>query len=228
MKINRLAFPLALTGMVTAGAAFADERFAGLSAGVQLGYVQAQTIHDDPESDCWYWCMNGVRRTDDGGSFGAKVDYNIVNGALLYGVRGELSVTSVDTKVEMVPTDPSYELGTKTKLLGALSGKVGVVSGKLAVYGLVGIAFADADQRYDETDGTGEYFRRSGESTGFFFGVGTEYAISDTASIGVDIGSYRFSEGQPTLLDSGGSPIGEYFPLQDRYMDLKVSYNIKF
>lgn len=218
-------------GVATSGSALANERFEGLTVGVQLGLVQADNKHSDPDGKpqgCWYWCNNDVIKTDVAPSFGLNADYNFVSGALLYGARAELVVTSVDTYTEMTPSDPSYKMGTETSLYGSLAGKIGVASGNLAVFALAGLALADSKQRYDETDGSVQYFRRDGESTGLFFGVGTEYALSDSGSIGFDVGVYRFAKSTPMLLTTGDVQEGRYFPQRDQLIDAKLSYKFKF
>lgn len=230
--MKKTMYGLALvTGLAASGAGVASERFEGLTVGVQLGYAQAANKHDDPTGKpqgCWYWCNNDVRKTDAGASFGLSADYNFVSGALLYGARAELSVASLDTYTEMTPSGPSYKMGTETSLYGSLAGKVGIASGDLAVFVLAGMALADSKQRYDETDGSVQYFRRDGESTGLFLGFGTEYALTDSGSIGVDLGLYRFPKSTPMLLTTGDVQEGRYFPQRDQLIDLKVSYKFKF
>ncbi len=200
--------------------------FAGPYVGVQFGLSQIETRHDDV--DYWYYNARGEAHADTGAQIGIKAGYDLVSGALLAGILGEVQFGKADNYGETRPSDPSYAIGTKVTTLGSVRAKLGVTSGNLAAFATGGFAFSNAKQRYFETDGTDQYFNGKGDRSGYVLGVGALYAVSKNASIGFDISRYQFGTREQLLQHPEGFGEGNRWRLKDKVESATISYNIHF
>ncbi len=221
-----LAAMFIAAGMTAGVANAAGSNFGGLYGGVQLGYGQLDTIHND--LDDWYWDARNASSKDKGALIGLRVGYDIVSGSQIFGVLAEGSITDLDSVKEYYPSEPSYKAGSTIKALGSLRGKYGVVSDKLAVFGTAGLALAKLKHQMQDTDGSLEGFNEDGKSTGFVFGIGASYALSNTASIGVDVSRYQFGSKIHEVKNEDGIPTGYFFTLKDQIDVVSFSYNMRF
>jgi outer membrane immunogenic protein len=226
-------FPLLALSLLTLSSTTyaAESGFEGFYAGAQIGVAEGVSAHTD--NDYWYYDANDSKKTDRSASLGLKLGYDKVNGSVLYGVLAEGSITSINTQKEYSPEDPSYEVGAKINAFGSIRAKLGVASDKLAVYATGGLALADIQHKYNETDGSGQYYDQDGKKVGYVFGLGASYLVTDNSMIGVDVSRYVFGNKKHRLLESDGTPIDYdgYMPTftqDDVINSANVSYSIKF
>ncbi|OWU71304.1 hypothetical protein ATO2_03385 [Roseovarius sp. 22II1-1F6A] len=111
----------------------------------------------------------------DGGIYGLQAGYDYDFGQFVLG--GELAVDG--TSIE---TDSGAEIDSITRL-GA---RAGADLGQTLVYGALGAAQASTD---------------FGTDTGYYFGGGVEYMVTDSVSVGGEVLSHRFDDFDDTGAD---------------------------
>lgn len=203
-----------------------NANFGGYYYGVQAGVGQNTATTTDLD---WWYTGAATPTTSVRPMLGLKFGYDVVNNAQIYGYLVEGSVAAFNSQKEVgTAGDAMFKSGSKVSALGSLRGKWGVVSDKLSVFGTAGLALADIKHKYHETDGSDERFNGKGKSTGYVFGVGAAYALSDKNFIGFDVSRYAFGGKKHELLDSNGDTTNSFFGMKDRFDVISVSYNVKF
>ncbi len=214
-----------------------DSPFAGAYAGVQVGAARVMTKHSDEQS--WYYDYRDFRTEDSGVIGGVHAGYDIVRGNLLAGVEAEVNFGTLDSYAEVAPTDPSYEIGSRTTMLGSIRAKLGVTEGNFAAHVNGGYAFSNTKHNYFETDESDDYFYDKGSRSGWVLGFGADYAVSSNSSLGVAFSHYQFGTKDHVLLDSAGvlnecSWSNEaadglcHFPMRDKFETVTVKYSYRF
>lgn len=224
MKKSILALSLLALSSTTYAA---EPGFEGFYAGAQIGVAEGVSAHTD--NDFWYFDVKDSEASDGAASAGLKLGYDKVNDSVLYGVLAEGSITSINTQKELTPGEPSYSVGSKINAFGSIRAKLGVTSDKLAAYVTGGLALADIQHKFNETDGSGQYYDQEGKEVGYVFGLGASYLVTDNSMIGVDVSRYVFGSKTHELLGCGeGGPCGSTFTQDDVINSVNVSYSIKF
>jgi len=197
------ALALASTGT----AAYAEDGqsyFGGFYLGAQVSGARLTDKHSDHQY--WYDGVHNAGYSKTKAQFGVRGGYDFTSGSLLAGVLGEVNFGKVSTFREISPSDPSYAIGTRIKMLGSVRARAGIASGRLALTANGGIAFNDNKQAYRETDGTGEYYNGKGKRTGWVVGLGAAYAMAQHISLGLDFSHYQFGSGRHIILAPNGTP----------------------
>ena len=212
--------------------------FDGIYAGVQVAGARVHDTYNDSQE--WYFDDITVRKEKTGAIAGLHAGYNSVHGALLVGVEAELNFGVIDTFAETTPNDPSYEIGSRTSMLGSARVKLGVTDGKFAAHVNGGFAFSNTKHNYLESDGSGEYFNDNGDRSGWVLGFGVDYAISPRSSLGLAFSHYQFGttdhlllEPTAVLADCSGwttaAPDGLcHFPMRNKFETVAVKYSYRF
>jgi len=226
-KIKKILFSSMIAALsMTSQAASAEEAvFTGPYVGIQAGAGRAESVHND--LDYWYYDFKNYKTAKTDVIAGVKAGYDMQAGAALIGVLGEVSFGKIDTLTEVTPADPSYAISSKTKVLGSLRAKLGVVSGNLAVFATGGWAFSDTTHSFGDTDGSNEGYSAKGGRSGSVFGLGTAYAISPRTKLGLDLSRYQFGTRTHEVIDAG---VGTdyFFTQKDRLDTAVVSYTMSF
>lgn len=217
----------AVIGTLLSSAALAESTyFGGAYGGVQVGHSQLETKHTD--SDYWYYGFENAGMTKNSAVGGLRAGYDWVKGSSILGVIGEVSFGNQSSVREVTPPSESYEIGSRVKNFGSIRAKAGVVADKIAVFATGGVAFADINHKYAETDGSGQTFDAKGKNIGYVYGAGVAYAINAKSSIGFDISRYQFGARSHELIETDGSTAGSSFQMRDAMTTVNVSYNVRF
>lgn len=223
LKTLLLATVCAVT--VSAPAFASDHLWSGPYVGVQLGGGTATTEFKDLDS--WYDGNDGGPK-DDSFVGGIRAGYDWTSGNVLYGVLAEYSFTNIDTQKEVASSgSPEMAVGSKIDGIGSLRGKVGLFSGNVAGTLSAGLAYQNASDRQNDTDGSNEYINSDSDKWGWVFGIGTEYALDSHSSIGLDASHYMFGKKTHEVLDAG---VGQnyFFTFENTVSTATVSYNYHF
>lgn len=200
-----------------------NANFGGYYGGIQVGVAETRTKHSD--LDDWYYFFQNSQETSVDPTIGLKFGFDLVKGSQIYGYLIEGSLLDANT---MQNVFGDYQTGSKIKAIGSLRGKYGIVSDRLSVYGTAGFAFADIKHKYQELDGSDEFFNNKGRSQGYVFGVGSSYALDSKTFISLDLSQYNFKSKTHELLESDGTPTGSRFRIKDSINTFNISYNLKF
>ena len=104
----------------------------------------------------------------DRGSYGVMGGYNLQNGALVYG--GEIAAQATDFNLEGAP-------GSFDNMID-LKARAGMAYGKVLPYAFVGYSRGDWKNGNALTNGAAD---------GMNYGLGVDYAVSDTWSVGAEL-----------------------------------------
>ena len=198
----------------------------GLYIGVQGGVAQLSDKHSDLNS--WYYNFQNFDQKGTSALIGLKAGYDFQFGNAIVGALVEGSLGQLKAGKEIAPSSPSYDLNSKINFLGSARGKLGFNMGAISVFTTAGLAFSDAKHSYNETDGSGEYYRNSGQRFGYVLGLGGDIAVSRNVSVGLDVSHYIFGKKTYELLNSDGSGTGSFFSQKDNVTSIMLSVNYKF
>ena len=200
--------------------------FAGPYAGIQGTVGQVDDVNTD--LDYWYTGTD-VRTSDRGLLVGLRAGYDMTSGPLLFGVLAEASIGKINSYEEVGTSgDDVFENGTKINKLGSVRAKLGVTSGNLAAFVTGGLAFSDADQRYNETDGSDERYSGKGDRSGYVLGLGAAYVLNARTTIGLDYSHYEFGSKHHDLREEDGSDTDYDFSEDYKVRALTLSVNFGF
>ena len=229
-KIALLATACAVAMSTSAFAAAAEPAmdagnsiWAGPYVGIQLGGASATTEHTD--LDDWYNDSKDFGTTDGAFIGGAKIGYDWMNGSTIYGLFAEYSFSGIDTEKETT-NGTDYSAGSDIKGLGSVRAKLGMATGDVSGAISVGLGYQNADDKYTETDGSGQTIDANSDKLGWAFGLGTEYSVGNNATIGLDASHYVF--GKKTHELQGLLAAGNFFTFQNTVSTGTISYNYKF
>jgi outer membrane immunogenic protein len=123
---------------------------------------------------------NGSTRIDigkqnlDGVLGGGQIGCNVQNGAIVYGIEGDVSWSGIKDK-NWAPLDNDARFDTKVEWLGTLTGRVGYAWDGFLLYVKGGAAFAR--DTYDESY-HGDFLTAQGTRWGWTVGGGLEFAVA--------------------------------------------------
>lgn len=151
-------------------------------SGAYAGIVGGAAMFADEMSDQWCWtACDAPDMASWGGFVGGTVGWNVQNGALVYGVEGDLAWTGFENSLSV--TNGSSYIVTHTAewdWLATIRGRLGLASGNTLFYVTGGAAIASAD--YSSWYGApydNEGYRTSGTDVGITGGAGVEVALGD-------------------------------------------------
>jgi outer membrane immunogenic protein len=211
-----------------APAAEASGGWAGPYVGIQLGAGKATTELTD--IDQWYSGTKDQGPSDTAFIGGAKIGYDMTEGSAIYGIFAEYSFSAMNTDEENGgPAGAEYKAGSDINGLGSIRAKLGMASGDVAGFVSAGLAYQNADEEYQETDGSGQYIpSHNSDQWGWAFGLGTEYAVGGNGFIGLDASHYIFGKNTYELLDSVGAGTGNFWSFENNVTTGTISYTYKF
>lgn len=136
----------------------------------------------------------------EGHMFSGVLGYSMRSGNVVYG--GELGLSALDMSGSEPCPNPAFSCEMEVDSMVSLSGRVGyLASERMMVYGALGVAAANVNVFTDEAGGIG---RNGSEetATGAVFGLGMEYAVSESMRLRGGISHYAFGE-ENYEVDSG-------------------------
>ena len=166
--------------------------WSGAYVGGSLAYTTGSALYCDGDAngddyDCDDPSDGLPEPTPEGGMIGITGGYDWQRGNIVYGVAGDLMFGDLSDGVDS-STDPYYGCGSGDARCGLeissvamLRGRVGFATGDFLPYITAGLAVTQAtafDNASDPVDGT---------YTNAVIGVGAEYMVSDTMSVGLDL-----------------------------------------
>lgn len=220
--------------------ALADENggASGPYLGVQVSAARVQSAHSDLQG--WYYGAADFGREQTAVIGGVHAGYDINSGPIVAGIVGEVNFGAVDSYGEISPVFINYAIGSRSTMLGSVRAKLGLRSGKLTGAVTGGYAISNSRQRFNETDGSGQYFSDNGSRGGWVGGLGFDYSVSEHSSIGLSASHYQFGKVEHILLEPNGAPSncswsavpspGNQcrFTLRDSFDMIAVSYSYRF
>ncbi|MCE9508181.1 MAG: hypothetical protein K8R48_07715 [Alphaproteobacteria bacterium] len=224
---------LAAKAAAEAPAMDSGSMWAGPYVGIQLGAGTGTTEHTDQGDGAGnYWYNDGAQElgTTDGAFIGgAKIGYDWADGSAIYGLFAEYSFSGIDNQEEVAsdPANPEDQIGSDIKGIGSIRAKLGMASGDVAGFVSAGLAYQNADDKFNETDGTGETINSNSDQWGWAFGLGTEYSVGNNGFIGLDASHYVFGKDSHEVMDAGVGT-GYFYEFQNTVTTGTISYTYKF
>ena len=220
------AFAADLPARTYAPVAPVATNWSGFYAGVQLGGARLTDTHND--LNYWYYDYQNYNIARSNVLFGLKAGYDFKFSNVIVGALVEGSLGNGKASKEVVPSSPSYIIGSTYSLLASARGKLGMQFSQISVFTTGGIAFSNLKHKYTETDGSGEYYSGSGSNFGYVVGLGAAYDLSAKWAISVDLSRYVFGPQSHDLLDSSGTSTGSRFSQRNKVDTLMGGLNYKF
>ena len=163
--------------------------WAGAYSGVSLGYgdlsleADLEELVEDflPELDVDE--LPSLSLSDGGVSYGAHLGYNWQNGRTVFGVE----VAVLGSQAELEVAGEGMSIGAELDYAARLMGKVGYQFAEALFYGTAGVAYA-------EFGTTGDISGDSEDETGYAYGIGMDYRLTETVSIGAEHVRHRFND----------------------------------
>jgi opacity protein-like surface antigen len=241
MNIKNVAFVAALLASTSAFAADLPSRtnaaapafaapatWSGLYVGVQGGVARTAMKYSDLD----WWYSGVVNHVMDGynAALGLKAGYDMKFGAVLAGVAAEISFGQFRGGGEAVPAPqgPAYDIRSTATMLGSVRGKLGVTTPAVSLFGTAGVAFANTAHKYNETDGSGEYYRVNGKRVGWVVGVGADYALTAKSSVGLEVSHYEFGNDTTVLRNADGTARADRWRQGESFETLMLNYTQRF
>jgi outer membrane immunogenic protein len=181
MNMTRSALAMGFVAALALPATAQD--WAGYYAGATLGYGSGDYGNDtsfpgDGEGDL------------DGFAYGGVLGYYFQNSNWVYGP--ELALMGTNLSGSEPCSNPAFSCDVDFNYIAALRGNAGyLVSPEMIVFGTLGITSANVDVTVD--DGTGP-FGADNDVTGYQFGLGVEWATSETMHLRASVNRYVFDE----------------------------------
>ncbi|MEN3792261.1 outer membrane protein [Fulvimarina sp. MAC3] len=143
--------------------------------------------------------LRGASITGEGVSGGAYAGFNLQDGALVYGVEGDIGGAGFDATRRNALG--KLDLSGESNVFGSLRGRVGVNVDPFLVYGTGGLAIAETEL---SLGGVSD----SETSVGYTLGAGVEARITDSVSTRLE---YRYSDFGSSDYDLGRTSVSSGF-----------------
>ncbi len=163
--------------------------WAGAYAGASLGYgelgldADIEDLAADLLGDVDIDDLPTLSLTEADVAYGAHLGYNWQRQRVVFGL--ELAVLGSEAEIE-AGVD-GEEAGVELDYAARLMGKVGYQFAEALVYGTAGMAYA-------EFSGTGDASGESEDETGYAYGVGMDYMLTQNVSLGAEYVRHRFED----------------------------------
>ncbi|WP_457940822.1 outer membrane protein [Mesorhizobium sp. 10J20-29] len=147
--------------------------WSGFYAGVNIGHAGHRTGFEDPEYD---WYGSTFYLNEDGFAYGIQGGYNWQQGAAVYGIEGDFSGLT-NSASTIFSSDNAIE--NDVNWMASLRGRVGLGLDRTLVYLTGGLAVADFDRSWIETNDADDSWPDLGDTKfGVIGGFGVEHAFS--------------------------------------------------
>lgn len=195
------AAALATATLVLGTAAASAQDWTGGYVGGSLAYVMSSATYCDNSSGPPYLCSDaadGLPEPEPSGvMYGLTAGYNFQSGNIVYGIAGDLLFGDL-SDVAGDTISPSYGCtgagcGLEVSSIAMLRGRIGYDAGQIMPFATAGIAWTEASAF---SNGQPLY---DGTYTNFVFGLGLDYAVSDTMTVGFDV--LHLFEGNDTIFN---------------------------
>ncbi|PHP26175.1 outer membrane protein [Limimaricola cinnabarinus] len=163
--------------------------WAGAYAGASLGYgelgvdADLEDLAADLLDDVDINDLPSLSLTEADVAYGAHLGYNWQRQRVVYGL--ELAVLGSETELEIAVD--GEDVGVELDYAARLMGKVGYQFAEALVYGTAGMAYA-------EFSGTGDASGETEEETGYAYGIGMDYMLTQNVSLGAEYVRHRFED----------------------------------
>ena len=168
----------------------------------------------------------GLLSTDynlEGALYGGQIGFNWQTGALVLGVEGSLSGSSVQGSTACVVL---LECKRDVDWLATVTGRVGYAMGRSLVYGLAGVAWGDVDTNVSIV---GIPILSGGEThVGWVAGFGFEHALSNHISARIEYAHVDLGSDTHGLALVGGGPVVVNDKVDVRMDTIRLGVNFKF
>ena len=196
-----------------------DNRFGGAYIGGNVGWCTLNNrltdrdgVHTNDEG-----AAADITHVQDGVTLGGSVSYNIQKCAAVFGVVADLSWADINSSRGYVNLTPGQagpdRIQHHLDWYGSVRTRAGLAIDSLFLYTTGGIAFANAETRYQSQLNFNNQpvvgkLSNDGWRFGWVAGVGTEYAISDKISLTSEALYYDFGTKAGTVASTagGGNP----------------------
>ncbi|NKX46411.1 outer membrane protein [Roseicyclus persicicus] len=157
--------------------------WAGFYGGLTLGFGTGTYGNDD--------LFPGDGEGDlDGATYGGVVGYYFQNGSWVFGP--ELALMGTSLSGSEACSNPAFTCDVDFNYIAALRGNLGyLVSPEMMVYGTLGLTTANVDVTTDNGAGP---FGTDNDVNGYQFGLGVEWAASQTVHVRASVNRYVFND----------------------------------
>ena len=121
--------------------------------------------------------------SDGGVAYGAHLGYNWQNGRTVFGVEAAV----LGSQAELDVAGEGMCVGAELDYAAGLMGKVGYQFAEALFYGTAGVAYAEFGTAGDVSDETYD-------ETGYAYGIGMDYRLTEVVSIGAEHVRHRFND----------------------------------
>lgn len=167
--------------------AYESFTWSGFYVGGQLGYGTADTNLSTAAAS--------AGGDIDGFLGGGFAGYNWQFDSIVVGIEGDLSYAGIDNSI----TTPGIVGSAGIDYIGTIGPRIGYAFDRTLFYVEGGYAFAN--KTADLTTG-GATFSDDSNASGYFVGVGADYAFTDTIFVGAE---YNYAEFDSETLNLGGT-----------------------
>lgn len=237
---------LSAAGLTAPAHAQAGFDWTGPYIGASAGYGEGHTAWSNivvPSDTGQNYASTFSSSNPSGMIGGVQVGYNFVSGQMLYGVEAGIYAGNI-AGTDVCFGSPSYgdysaDCKTQIKSMAELTGRVGVISADRSLVYLRGgasMAQARLAPRNEVGDAThttvtGGYGWTNQNRVGAVVGIGFEYALNPTSTLGIEF-DYR-DYGKKSTSFTGVAPINVYNPdfSADTTLNaatIMVRYSVKF
>lgn len=154
---------------------------------------------------------------DDNDEFGLRLGYDWQNGALVYGVLGEVSRGGLTDSVAAYSTTPAfYTLRRELETSYALRGRVGFSFGddRNLLYATAGYAWASVRNEFSTSNGVNTFVANGdSDASGAQYGLGYERRIGESFAVGIEYLRTDFEDEDYRVRAQGPAPATNPFLL---------------
>jgi outer membrane immunogenic protein len=216
--------------------------YLGISAGAGFGSSNTNLSAKYDSSDTSFHYRKNIDSINASGFLGGvNAGYNFSNGAMVYGVEGDVSYLGAKGRDSDLGEEYNLfqnEVATNYHWIGTVRGKVGIANGNILGYATGGLAVGSYEDFIGGVDTVYGRVKDSGggihTSAGYVIGAGVEYAVSARISMKAeylftDLGKSTLDINKASGINWWGNPGGEGYVNADHQLNIvRVGLNLKF
>jgi len=175
--------------------------------------------------------VNNRDNNSTSGMFGGQIGCQVQTGSWVWGIEGDLDATNAHRTFVAPGTlgffFPGDVIDFRRRWDASVRGRVGYAWDRFMIYATGGVAFADVRARFLPI-GTPFVFENDRTATGGTIGVGGEYGITDSLSLGVEYRYTQFGHDNATFGNPFGVPVAANVKLNDNQVTARLNWRFNW